>query len=117
MNTVVNSLQTRITAASSETAPVLDEASELLSEKQDVESKEALLLAFTTHFAISGEDVLILTSSAEPLDDRFFRILSRVKRVHSDCEVLLANENQKAGYVLEPPLQDPISRVRATTAD
>ncbi|KAH0609379.1 uncharacterized protein H6S33_012865 [Morchella sextelata] len=97
MNAVVSSLRTNVAAASSETAPILDEASELLSQKKDVETKEALLSAFTAHFVVSEEDVLVLTSSAETLDDRFFRILSRVKRIHSDCEVLLASENQRAG--------------------
>jgi hypothetical protein len=99
MNAVVSSLRTNVAAASSETAPILDEASELLSQKKDVETKEALLSAFTAHFVVSEEDVLVLTSSAETLDDRFFRILSRVKRIHSDCEVLLASENQRAGCV------------------
>lgn len=117
MNTVVSSLRTHITAASSETAPILDEASQLLSQKQDVETKEALLLAFTSHFVVSEEDVLILTSSAEPLDDRFFRILRRVKKIHGDCEVLLASENQRAGCVLGSLLQDFIFRVRGNAAD
>lgn len=94
-------MRTHIAAASSETAPTLDEVSQLLSQKQDVETKEALLSAFTAHFVVSEEDVLILTSSAEPLDDRFFGVLSRVKRIHSDCEVLLASENQRAGCVSE----------------
>lgn len=100
MNTVVSSMRTHIAAASAETAPTLDEASQLLSQKQDVETKEALLSAFTAHFVVSEEDALILTSSAEPLDDRFFEILSRVKGIHSDCEILLASENQRVGCVL-----------------
>lgn len=100
MNDVVSSMRGHIAAASSETAPILDEASQLLSQKKDVETKEALLSAFTIHFVVSEEDVLILTSSAEPLDDRFFQTLSRVKRIHSDCKVLLASENQRAGCVL-----------------
>lgn len=99
MNAVVSSLRTNVAAASSETAPILDEASELLSQKKEVETKEALLSAFTAHFVVSEEDVLVLTSSAETLDDRFFRILNRVKRIHSDCEVLLSSENQRAGCV------------------
>lgn len=100
MNTVVSSMQTHIAAASAETAPTLDEASQLLSQKKDVETKEALLSAFTAHFVVSEEDALILTSSAEPLDDRFFEILTRVKGIHGDCEILLASENQRVGCVL-----------------
>lgn len=101
MNAVVSSMQTHIAAASGETAPTLEEAAQLLFQKQDVEIKEALLSAFTAHFVVSEEDVLILTSSAEPLDDRFFEILSRVKGIHSNCEILLAGENQRVGCVLK----------------
>lgn len=101
MNAVVSSMRTHIAAASTETAPTLDEASQLLFQKRDVEIKEALLSAFTEHFVVSEEDALILTSSAEPLDDRFFEILSRVKGIHSNCEILLASENQRVGCVLK----------------
>ena len=99
MNNVVSSLKTHVTAASSESAPILEESSQLLTQKKNTETKEALLKAFTEHFVVSEQDVVILTSSAEPVDDRFFRILNRVKKIYGDCEVLLASENQRAGYV------------------
>jgi len=99
MNNVVSSLKTHVTAASLETAPILEESSQLLTQKKGTETKEALLKAFTEHFVVSEKDVDILTSSAEPVDDRFFRILNRVKKIHGDCEVLLSSENQRAGYV------------------
>jgi len=90
-------MRQHISAASSETYPILDEASALIDQKEQVQVKERLLQAFTEHYIVSEEDVITLTSSAEPVDDRFFQILSRVKSIHTDCQVLLANENQRAG--------------------
>ncbi|KAJ5440849.1 Conserved oligomeric Golgi complex subunit 6 [Penicillium cf. griseofulvum] len=36
-------------------------------------------------------------TTAEPVDERFFDVLARVKQVHHDCEVLLGGENQRLG--------------------
>ncbi|KAL7268184.1 Golgi transport complex subunit 6 [Rhizina undulata] len=97
INSVVSHMRTHVNRASSETAPVLDEASSLISQKKDIESKQLLLDAFINHFVVPEEDILVLTSSAEPVNDRFFQILSRVKNIHRDCQALLASENQRAG--------------------
>lgn len=93
-------MREHIQAARQESAPVLEEASTLLARKEETETKQALLDAFTTHFLISTPDLNILTSSAEPLDDRFFTVLARVKQIHRDCEILLGYENQRLGLEL-----------------
>merc|ERR1712000_223322 len=102
LNATCTSMREHIIAAKQESAPVLDEASTLISRKQETETKQALLDAFTTHFLISNADLTVLTSSAEPLDDRFFSILDRVKTIHRDCEALLGydGENQRLGLEL-----------------
>ncbi|KAK7899921.1 Golgi transport complex subunit 6 [Exophiala xenobiotica] len=102
LNATCTSMRQHINAAKRESAPVLDEASTLISRKQETETKQALLDAFTTHFLISNSDLIVLTSSAEPLDDRFFSILARVKTIHRDCEALLGydGENQRLGLEL-----------------
>ena len=89
-----------VTAAHRENAPVLDEASSLLQQKQELQVKQQLLSAFAEHFIVSEEDTLILTSTAQPVDDRFFAILKRVKQIHRDCQILLGNENQRLGLEL-----------------
>ncbi len=90
-------MRQRISTAHVETAPVLEEASSLVEQRQQVDTKQKLLDAFTAHFIMSDEDLLLLTSSAEPLDDRFFTILERSQRIHNDCQVLLGSENQRLG--------------------
>lgn len=90
-------MRRHITAAHQETAPVLEEAAELMTQKDHVETKQELLRAFNAHFIMSEDDVATLTSTAEPVNDRFFVVLSRAKRIEVDCEVLLGTENQRLG--------------------
>ena len=90
-------MKRHISAAHLETAPVLEEASELLQQKSQIEEKQHLLKAFTAHFIISDDDLAILTSIGEPVNERFFAVLSRAKKIKSDCEILLGTENQRLG--------------------
>jgi hypothetical protein len=90
-------MKRHISAANQETAPVLEEASDLMKQKEQVESKQQLLNAFNSHFILSEDDIAMLTSTAEPLDDRFFSVLTRAKRIQVDCEILLGTENQRLG--------------------
>ncbi|KAI9727807.1 MAG: Golgi transport complex subunit 6 [Cirrosporium novae-zelandiae] len=86
-----------IATAHQETAPVLEETTELMTQKKEVEQKQLLLEAFNQHFLLSDDELVNLTSSAEPVDDAFFAALKRVKIVHRDCETLLGSENQRLG--------------------
>ncbi|OAP65439.1 hypothetical protein AYL99_01411 [Fonsecaea erecta] len=97
LNTTCDSMRTHILAAKQESAPTLEEFSTLMTRKRDTEMKESLLTAFTNHFLISNQDLNILTSSAEPLDDRFFTVLARCKQIHKDCEFLLGYNSSPTG--------------------
>ncbi|KAL2002453.1 hypothetical protein VTN02DRAFT_6761 [Thermoascus thermophilus] len=97
LNQTCEDMRKHITLAKQETAPVLEEASALMDQKRETETKQRLLDAFNKHFIIPDEDLAVLTSAAEPVDDRFFDVLARVKQVHHDCEVLLGGENQRLG--------------------
>lgn len=90
-------MRKHIVLAKQDTAPVLDEATSLINQKQEAETKQELLNAFMQHFIISDEDLLALTSAEVPIDDHFFDVLARVKQIHHDCEVLLGGENQRLG--------------------
>lgn len=90
-------MKRHINSAHTETAPVLEEATDLMKQKTNVESKQQLLKAFNAHFVMSDDDVATLTSTAEPVDDRFFSVLARAKKIQTDCEILLGTENQRLG--------------------
>jgi hypothetical protein len=97
LNNGCEELKRHISAAHQETAPVLQESAELMQQKEQVESKQQLLKAFNSHFLMSEDDIASLTSTAEPVNDRFFAILSRAKRIQIDSEILLGTENQRLG--------------------
>ncbi|EUC31846.1 hypothetical protein COCCADRAFT_27520 [Bipolaris zeicola 26-R-13] len=102
LNNYCADMRGHIAAANKETDPVLEEATSLVSQKKQVESKQQVLNAFTAHFLITEEDVTVLTSTAEPVNEEFFQILTRVKKIHHDCQVLLGTEDQRLGIeVLE----------------
>jgi hypothetical protein len=90
-------MRTHISASRRETGPVLEEANEMLQQKAQVESKQQILDAFKTHFIISEEETAALTSSSEPVNDDFFRVLAKVKRIHQASELLLGSENERLG--------------------
>ena len=90
-------MKAHISAAHQDTAPVLEEASELMQQKEQVEGKQQLLEAFNAHFVMSDDDISTLISSGEPVDDKFFALLARAKKIQTDCEVLLETENQRLG--------------------
>jgi hypothetical protein len=90
-------MKRHISSAHQETAPVLEEASELMKQKEQVEAKQQLLGAFNAHFIMSEDDIASLTSAAEPINDKFFSLLARAKRIQNDCEILLGTENQRLG--------------------
>jgi hypothetical protein len=90
-------MKRHISAAHQETAPVLEEATELMKQKEQVEAKQQLLKAFNAHFIMSDDDVSSLTSTVEPVNDKFFLLLARAKKIQNDCEILLGTENQRLG--------------------
>ncbi|RAL60659.1 hypothetical protein DID88_009977 [Monilinia fructigena] len=100
LNQGCEEMKRHISAAHQETAPVIQEASELMKQKEQMQAKQELLNAFNAHFVMSEDDIALLTSTAEPVNDRFFSILNRAKKIQNDCELLLGTENQRALRVL-----------------
>ena len=89
-----------IDSARQESLPVLQDASQLLGQKQESETKKQLLDAFDTHFLLTSSDMMVLTNPSEPIDDRFFALLTRLNSIHADCQILLGAENQRLGLEL-----------------
>ena len=90
-------IRTHVDAVNRETGSVLEEATSLLDQKSQVETKKHLLEVFKKHFLISEEELAVLTSSKDEVDDDFFRVMSKVKRIHQDSELLLGTENERLG--------------------
>lgn len=90
-------MKAHISAAHEKTAPVIQDASSLMTQRHQVETKQQLLGAFNKHFLLSDDESAALTSTAEPVDDQFFTVLSKAKKIRKDCEILLGFENQALG--------------------
>ena len=97
LNNSCIAIRSHITAATRETGPCLDEASDLLRQRQQNDTKQELLDAFTKHFLLSEDELSSLTSTAEPVTDVFFQALTRLRRIHDDSQVLLGSEDQQLG--------------------
>lgn len=95
-------MRSHIAAANRDTAPILEEATSLLQQKKQAETKQQILNAFNSHFLISEDEITVLSSTAEPVNEEFFQTLTRVKKIHHDCQLLLGTEDQRLGLeVLE----------------
>ncbi|KAJ4383247.1 Golgi transport complex subunit 6 [Didymella sp. IMI 355093] len=97
LNNSCADMRAHITTAARETGPVLEEATSLINQKKQIETKHQILNAFSSHFRITEEQATVLTSTAEPVNEEFFQILTRVKKIHHDCQVLLGTEDQRLG--------------------
>lgn len=90
-------MRAHINTAVQVTSPVTEEASSLIDQKKQIESRHQILNAFGSHFRISDDQATILTSAAEPVNEEFFQVLTRVKKIHHDSQVLLGTEDQRLG--------------------
>jgi Conserved oligomeric complex COG6 len=100
LNNTCDQMRKHITLAKSDSAPMLEEASVLVVTKQESEIRQSVFNAFTKHFIVSDDDLDLLASFAVPLNDQFFVVLNRVKKIHDDCEPLLGSENERLGLEL-----------------
>lgn len=93
-------MKAHVSAAKRESAPVLEDASLLLAQKRELETKGQLLDAFKKHFVVSEDSLMVLSTNPDDVDDRFFTVLKRVKQIYVDCQVLLGHENERLGLEL-----------------
>lgn len=111
LNANYAAMKKHVILATQETAPVLEESKDLLARKEDGEKKSRLLDAFRQHFLMSEDDLATLTSTAEPVNGRFFNVLTRAKTIQKDCTVLLTDEqHQRLGTEIHERTSQSIDR-------
>jgi conserved oligomeric Golgi complex subunit 6 len=89
-------LRSHIEEGNKMTAPMREEAGDLLSQRKEAETKQLLLGAFNSHFVLSESEEAVLTSS-DPIDNGFFSTLAKLKRIHADSQVLLPAASDRLG--------------------
>lgn len=97
LNKSYDEIKSHISAAHDSTGSVIQDASSLMTQRRQVETKQQLLTAFNDHFLLSERELSTLTSTAEPVDEQFFVVLNKAKKIRRDCETLLGFENQALG--------------------
>ena len=97
LNKCCADMRTQISTARRETGPVLEEATSMMLQKSQVETKQYLLEAFKSHFILSESELATLTSGSEPVDEEFFGTLAKVKKVNQDSQYLLGTESERLG--------------------
>ncbi|KAK9241000.1 oligomeric Golgi complex subunit 6, partial [Lipomyces kononenkoae] len=106
MSAVVDDLSNSVNSAMSETKELFTQEQRLSEQKDELQFKQALVDAVKAHFIMADAEIEILTSSAEPVDNRFFEVIKKAQQIYSDCEVLLACENPVIGV----EIMDEISK-------
>ncbi|GAB1317291.1 Golgi transport complex subunit 6 [Madurella fahalii] len=97
LNESFDEMKTQVGAAHQSTSSALVDASHLMTQRRQIEQKQALLSAFNANFILSDDEAAVLTMISEPVNDLFFAALAKAKRISKDCEVLLGFENQTLG--------------------
>lgn len=97
LNTSFNMMENLVSKANQDTKGPVEASARLVEENRNVQIKQAVLNAFKSKFVVSDLESEILTSSSHPIDDEFFKVMAKVKKIHLDCDYLLATDNQDLG--------------------
>lgn len=78
---------------------LLDRAGSLREQRQDVTTRQSIVIAFLRRFTLSPNDVEAITSREVPVGRRFFTAMDKTEHIRDDCRVLMAGEDgpTKAG--------------------
>lgn len=90
-------MRSDILASKEETETILRERAALIREKEIIDTQQDVLETFRSHFNLSESQILSLSSTAEPVDDKFFSALACTRKIHRDSQVLLGFDDQKLG--------------------
>ena len=91
------SMRSDILASKEETETILRERAVLAQEKETTSTQQEVLETFRIHFNLSDSQILALSSTAEPVDDKFFSALACTRKVHRESQILLGFDDQKLG--------------------
>ena len=97
LNKSYTDIKAQISAAHATTSAVIDEASSLVEQKRQVETRQSLFSGLKVKFVLAEDEVATLTLTSEPVDEKFFAALFKAKKVIKDCELLLGFENRTLG--------------------
>ncbi|KAF9651463.1 oligomeric complex COG6 [Thelephora ganbajun] len=72
---------------------LLERAGSLRQERQDIATKQSIVMLFLSRFTLTDEETEILTSRDVQVGRRFFDIMDKTGGIRQDCQVLMAGED------------------------
>ncbi|KAK7102644.1 conserved oligomeric Golgi complex subunit 6-like [Littorina saxatilis] len=98
MNDCCSDMTNRLKAAKAQTHHLMSQTTKLHAESQTLQMKEQVANAFLEKFQLKSDEIKTLRGPRDgKLHEDFFKVLARVKQIHSDCKVLLRTNQQTAG--------------------
>lgn len=98
MNQCCTDMRNRLQTTKSHTHDLISQTTKLQAEGNKIQMKQEVVQAFLSTFQLKQEEVIILRGTREGgLNEDFFKVLAKVKKLHSDCKILLRSNQQTAG--------------------
>ncbi|XP_064604827.1 conserved oligomeric Golgi complex subunit 6-like [Liolophura sinensis] len=98
MNECCLDMTNRLKAAKEQTHDLINQTTSLQAESQKLQMKAQVADAFLGKFQLTPAEIKVLRGvRGTSLHEDFFKALSRVKQIHTDCKVLLRTNQQTAG--------------------
>ncbi|XP_076347341.1 conserved oligomeric Golgi complex subunit 6 [Tachypleus tridentatus] len=98
INECCQDMTDRLQATKSQTHGLISQTTKLQSESHRIQMRQEVVQAFLDTFQLKPEEVKVLQETRDGhLDENFFKVLAKVKRIHKDCKVLLRSNKQTAG--------------------
>ncbi|ORE01924.1 oligomeric complex COG6 [Rhizopus microsporus var. microsporus] len=90
-------MKQQLSRAESETTEVIEQANIMQEQSSAYSDQIAIIDKFIEKFSLSEQEISILNTPSEPVNDEFFVALDHLQQIHKDCQLLLTTKNQKAG--------------------
>lgn len=98
MNDCCQDMTSHLKAAKEQTQDLIAKTTKLQTENQRLELKAVVADAFIAEFQLTPEEMSILRGTRdEPVTEKFFKVLGRVKQIHNDVKILLRTNQQRSG--------------------
>ncbi|PHH71921.1 hypothetical protein CDD83_5067 [Cordyceps sp. RAO-2017] len=97
MTAAYEDMKLQVLSSQSETLSTLAETSSLLEKRCEIKTHIQVLNMITDHFTMSDDEKGALINNSNPVDERYFEALRRMKGISQDCKILLGFEGQTLG--------------------
>lgn len=83
-----------------QTQEFVNEANKINSELVTLDDNEKTLNTFLEEFSLSPEELALLNPDASKMDDSFFEVVNKIRKIHENAKTTLASNQLITGFVL-----------------